>query len=144
MSRFPGAFLGLNRGFGVQRRPRFIGRSVPRETQRDVNSASASRRCMRRAAVVQQQLGIRLDPTSREAYCNLGFSYKDLDNQKAIESFKEAIRIKPDYDRARWNLGMAYVEVGDIENALKEYEILQKSNETYAAKLYSAINAKNE
>jgi len=94
--------------------------------------------------VVQQQLGIRLDPTSREAYCNLGFSYKDLDNQKAIESFKEAIRIKPDYDRARWNLGMAYVEVGDIENALKEYEILQKSNETYAAKLYSAINAKNE
>ena len=38
---------------------------------------------------------------------------------------------------------MVYVEVGDIENALKEYEVLRKSNETYAAELYSAINAKN-
>jgi tetratricopeptide (TPR) repeat protein len=88
---------------------------------------------------------IRLEPTSSRAYCNLGFCYKDLkDNQKAIESFKEAIRIKPDYDRARGNLGMAYVEVGDIESALKEYEVLQKSNESYAAELYSAINAQNE
>ena len=88
---------------------------------------------------------IRLEPTSSRAYCNLGLCYKDLgDYQKAIESFKEAIRIKPDYDRARGNLGMAYVEVGDIANALEEYEVLQKSNETYAAELYSAINAKNE
>jgi len=87
---------------------------------------------------------IRLDPKSSVTYCNLGFLYKDLgDSQKAIESFKEAIHIKPDYDKARWNLGMVYVEVGDIENALKEYEILRKSNETNAAKLYSAINAKN-
>ena len=79
-----------------------------------------------------------------QAYCNLGFCYKDLgDFQKAIESFREAVRIKPDYDKARGNLGMAYVEIGDIANALKEYEVLQKSNETYAAELYSAINAKN-
>jgi len=74
---------------------------------------------------------------------NLGFLYKDLgDSQKAISSFKEAIRIKPDYDKARWNLGMVYIEVGNIENALKEYEVLRKSNKTYAAELYSAINAK--
>ncbi len=87
---------------------------------------------------------IRLKPTTVQAYSNLGFCYKDLgDCQKAIESFKEAVRIKPDYDKARGNLGMAYVEVGDIANALKEYEVLQKSNETYAAELYSAINAKN-
>jgi tetratricopeptide (TPR) repeat protein len=88
---------------------------------------------------------IRLKPTSWYAYSNLGLCYKDLgDYQKAIESFKEAIRIKPDYDRARGNLGMAYVEVGDIANALKEYEVLQECNETYAAELYSTINAKNE
>ena len=87
----------------------------------------------------------RLKPTSWYAYCNLGMCYKDLgDFQKAIESFKEAIRIKPDYDRARGNLGMAYVEAGDIPNALKEYEVLQERNETFAAELYSAINAKNE
>ena len=88
---------------------------------------------------------IRLEPTSSRAYCNLGLCYKDLgDYEKAIESFKEAICIKPNYDRARWNLGMAYVEIGDIVNALKEYKVLQKSNETFAAELYSAINAKNE
>jgi len=87
---------------------------------------------------------IRLDPKSSVTYCNLGFIYKNSgDSQKAIEFFKEAIRIKPDYDKARGNLGMVYVEVGDIENALKEYEVLRKSNETYAAELYSAINAKN-
>jgi len=39
---------------------------------------------------------------------------------------------------------MAYVEVGDIANALKEYEVLQECDETYAAELYSAINAKNK
>ena len=88
---------------------------------------------------------IRLDPKSSVTYCNLGFIYKDSgDSKKAIESFKEAIRIKPDYDKARGNLGMVYVEVGDIENALKEYEVLRNSNKTYAAELYSAINAKNE
>ena len=88
---------------------------------------------------------IRLEPTNLRAYNNLGLCYKDLgDNQNAIESFKEAIRIKPDYDRARGNLGMAYVEVGDIANALKEYEVLQECNETYAAELYSTINAKKE
>lgn len=87
---------------------------------------------------------IRLNPKSSMTYCNLGFIYKDLgDRQKAIQSFKEAIRIKPNYDKARGNLGMVYVEVGDIENALKEYEILRKSNKTYAAELYSAINAKS-
>jgi len=87
---------------------------------------------------------IRLDPKSSVTYCNLGFIYKDSgDSQKAIESFKEAIRIKPDYDKARGNLGMVYVELGEIQNALKEYEVLKKSNETYAAELYSAINAKN-
>lgn len=88
---------------------------------------------------------IRLKPIASYAYYNLGFCYKDLgDYQKAIESFKEAIRIKPDYDRARGNLGMAYVEVGDIANALKEYEVLKERNETYAAELYSTINAKKE
>jgi len=88
---------------------------------------------------------IRLKPNSAEAHCNLGFSYRDLgNNEKAIESFKEAIRIRPNYAKAHWNLGMAYVEVGDIANALKEYEVLQERDETYAAELYSAINAKNE
>jgi tetratricopeptide (TPR) repeat protein len=87
---------------------------------------------------------IKLEPSSWRAYCNLGLSYKDLgDYEKAIESFKEAIHIKPNYDRARRNLGMDYVEVGDSAKALKEYEVLRKSNETYAAELYSVINAKN-
>ncbi len=99
----------------------------------------------REKAIESYKEVIRLDPTSSVAYCNLGFNYRDLgDNQKAIECFKEAIRIKPDYNEAQVNLGMAYVEAGDIENALKEYEVLQKSNETYAAELYSAINAKKE
>ena len=88
---------------------------------------------------------VRSKPHSAEAYFYLGLAYdKAGDKEKAIGSFKEAIRIKADYDRARGNLGMAYVEVGDIANALKEYEVLQKCNETYAAELYSAINAKNE
>ena len=87
---------------------------------------------------------ISLKPIASYAYYNLGLCYKDLGgHEKAIESFKEAVRIKPSYDAARGNLGMAYVEVGDIANALKEYNFLQKSNETYAAELYSAINAKN-
>lgn len=88
---------------------------------------------------------IRLDPNSPVAYSNLGLNYKELgDIQEAIEAFKEAIRIKPDYNKARWNLGMAYVEAGDFANALKECEILAKSDKQHADELRSAIHAKSE
>lgn len=78
-------------------------------------------------------------------YCNLGFAYKDLgENQKAIEAFKEAIRIKPDYTKVHYNIGMLYAEMGDRESALKEYKLVQKLDKNAADELYSIINAKNK
>ncbi len=82
------------------------------------------------------------NPNAPGACNNLGSIYKDLgDTEKAIEYFKEALRIKPDYDRARMNLGMTYAMKGDFESALSECELLHKSNARWAAELHSQVHS---
>ena len=96
-------------------------------------------------AIQRYKEAIRLDPGSAVSHCNLGFDYKKGKYYKeAIESFKEAIRIRPNYGRAIWQLGMLYVDLGRIDDALEQYEVLRKFEEAAAEELYAAINAKTK
>jgi tetratricopeptide (TPR) repeat protein len=43
----------------------------------------------------------------------MGVAYNELGKyQKAINAYKEAIKIKPDYHEAYYNMGVAYNELG--------------------------------
>ena len=63
------------------------------------------------------------------AHNNLGLVYiisgKWVASKEAIESFKQAIRINPDFADAHFNLGLAYVLSNDRASALEQYEILK-------------------
>mgnify|MGYP006268701361 CR=1 FL=1 len=58
---------------------------------------------------------------------------------EAIESYKQAIRIKPDLAEAHLNLGMVYLRTGDRGSALEEYKILRNLDKDLADRLFSLI-----
>ena len=72
---------------------------------------------------------------------NLGIAYGNLGRyQDAIEAYKQAIRIKPDYAEAHYNLGIAYLVTGDKDSALEEYKILKTLDAEKANELFKLIS----
>jgi len=61
------------------------------------------------------------------------------DYEKAIEAFKQAIRIQPDYIYAHYNLGMVFLVQGDRNSALDEYKILKDLDQDIADRLFDLI-----
>ena len=58
-------------------------------------------------------------------YYNLGVAYVDQDSLKeAIQAYKTALTLKPDYADAHNNLGDAYKDLGRLEEAIREYQIV--------------------
>ena len=74
------------------------------------------------------------------AHVNLGAAYGMLGRyQEAVESYKQAVRIKPDDAAAHYSLGGTYVMVGDKNAALNEYKILKDLNQDMANDLFDLI-----
>ncbi len=71
------------------------------------------------------------------AYSSLGHAYVNLGRwQEAIDAYKQAIRIKPDYAKAYsnyYNLGVAYVNLGRYQEAIDAYKQTIKIKPDYAA-----------
>ncbi len=57
--------------------------------------------------------------------------YKD-----EIEAYKKAIKIRPDYTEAHYNLVLSYLILGDKDSAIEEYKILQNLDPQKADVLY--------
>jgi hypothetical protein len=75
---------------------------------------------------------------------SLGVAYDKLGRyQDAVEPYKQAIRIKPNYAEAHYNLGGAYLITGDKGSALEEYKILKTLDAGIADKLFKMINKLN-
>ena len=73
-------------------------------------------------------------------YFNLGITYWKLGKyQEAVGAFKHAIRIKPDFAWAHFNLGQAYLLSDNKDSALKEYKILKDLDKEKANELYNLI-----
>jgi len=65
-----------------------------------------------------------------------------LDGGKAAESidaFNTAIAYSPDMDKARFNLGRAYVSIGNIDMATAQYNLLRDAKSDYADRLLVLI-----
>ena len=70
---------------------------------------------------------------SPKAHYNLGNAYaKSGQYQKAIASFKEAIRTKPDYAEAHHNLGITCAILGRYEEAIASFKEAIRIKPDYA------------
>ncbi len=57
-----------------------------------------------------------------EAYSNLGNVYKERGQlQEALEDYRHAVRLKPDFIDGYINLAAALVAAGDMEQAVQAY-----------------------
>ena len=66
------------------------------------------------------------DKSDARVHYNLGRDYNVLDMHKeAIESYKQAIRIDPDYAEAHNNLGNAYLQLNDRDSAPADLSLPQ-------------------
>jgi len=66
---------------------------------------------------------IRLKP---ETWSSIGFAYRHIGRyEEAVAAHKEAIRLNPDDAKAHFGLGVAYIDIGNREAALEQYEILK-------------------
>jgi tetratricopeptide (TPR) repeat protein len=76
-----------------------------------------------------------------KTYNYMGESFFELGKtEESIEAFSNAINYNPNFDRARFNLGRAYLKLGDRDSANVQYEILRNSRSDWADRLYVLIN----
>ena len=69
---------------------------------------------------------------------NLGVAYDKLGRyQEAIESYKQAIRIEPDYADAHNNLGITYGKLGRWQDAIESYKQAIRIEPDYAEAHYN-------
>jgi len=88
------------------------------------------------------EIAIKTDISSLKAraYFNIGFCYDKLKTySKAIEAYKQVIRIYPDYAIAHYSLGVAYLLIRDRNSAINEYIILKELDIDLADKLFDLI-----
>jgi len=73
-----------------------------------------------------------------KTFDKLGLVYVELNGEeKAIESFKEAIRISPRYAKAHNDLGTVYGRIGEIDLALLEFNEAIRIDKDYADAHYN-------
>lgn len=75
--------------------------------------------------------------TPQWAYNNRGFAlYSKGDILQAVDAFKEALIVYPNFDLARYNLGRAYMSLGKMKEAIAEFEKAIKINPRYLDAYY--------
>ena len=88
------------------------------------------------------EIAIKTDISSLKAwaYFQIGFCYGELKSYtKAIEAFKQAIRIDPDCANAYYNLGIAYDLLGLYKDAIKAYKQVSYIDPDYNAHVYIRV-----
>lgn len=71
----------------------------------------------------------------------LGEAYLELNNiENSLTAFNNAVGYDPDFDRARFNLGRAYLKQGSPEMARVQYEILRNARSDWADRLLVLLN----
>lgn len=60
--------------------------------------------------------------------------------EESIEAFNNALAFDPNLDKARYNLGRAYIKAGNTQLAAVQYEILRNAKSEWADRLLILIN----
>ena len=91
-------------------------------------------------AVEQFKQAITLKPDYALAYDGLAWTYNKLNLfSDAIAAGQQAIRLNYQFPEAQYNLGMAYLGLGNRELAMKQYNILEKMNREKAEMLLANL-----
>ncbi|MEJ7622522.1 MAG: tetratricopeptide repeat protein [Pyrinomonadaceae bacterium] len=76
-----------------------------------------------------------------KTYNNLGESLLESGKaEEAIEPLNNAVSYNPDLEKARYNLGRAYLKTGNRDQAMVHYEILKNARSEWADRLYVLLN----
>ena len=59
---------------------------------------------------------------------------------ESVEAFNTSVGSDPGFDKARFNLGRAYLKLGNREMAQTQYDILRNSRSEYADRLFAILN----
>lgn len=74
-------------------------------------------------------------------YNSLGESLLEAGKiDESIDAFNNALGYNPDFEKARYNLGRAYLRLGNRELAQVQYEILRNARSDWADRLYVLLN----
>jgi tetratricopeptide (TPR) repeat protein len=85
-------------------------------------------------------INLAILPDTAFKFCALGVVCEARhDTAEAMEMYKQAIQIYPNFAEAHFLLGRAYVSLGDLVSALKELKILKDLNNFLADKLLDLI-----
>lgn len=90
-------------------------------------------------AIIEYKQAIKnpLYSTPQWPYRNMGFAlYNKGDILQAVDAYKEALIIQPNFDLARYDLGVAYVALGKVKEAIGEFEQAVKINPEYLEAYY--------
>lgn len=91
------------------------------------------------AAAMFDQL--RVYKPDAKTYNSLGESYLEAGKlDECIEALNTALGYNPDFDKARYNLGRAYIKQGNHDMAQVQYEILKNSRSDWADRLFALLN----
>ncbi len=59
---------------------------------------------------------------------------------EAVEAYWQAIRLKPDYGDAHFNLALNYFRMGEKDSAFNECQILKNRNHSGANELFKLVS----
>lgn len=105
--------------------------------QEKLGRAEEARASFTAAIRAYNQPGRTLDPD--DLYI-MGNAYLRLDQDpQAIKAFQQAIKVRPDFPQARYNLGLAYIATNNRRGAQEEYNALRRIDSARAAKLLSLM-----
>jgi tetratricopeptide (TPR) repeat protein len=84
---------------------------------------------------------LRIYKPDAKTFNYLGESLIEINkNEEAIEALNNALGYNPDFEKARYNIGRAYIKIGNTDMARVQYEILRNSHSDWADRLYVLIN----
>jgi len=76
-----------------------------------------------------------------KTYNNLGEClFESGKADESVESFTTALSYNQDFEKARYNLGRAYVKLGNRDMAMTQYEILKNARSDWADRLFVLLN----
>jgi tetratricopeptide (TPR) repeat protein len=105
--------------------------------QEKLNRAEEARASFGASIRAYNQTGRTLDPD--DLYL-MGNAYLRLDQDlPAVKAFQQAIRVRPNFAQARYNLGVAYFASGNRKGATDELNALRRLDPARAAKLQAII-----